>query len=410
MARRNLSRSLFRLIRCISMTQLNESAAPPPLLESSARLRVAPAPTEPGLESARALASPEPVVKMSAAHLIFIVLGAMVFLYLARPVVLPVFLASVAGMTLKPLIRWLSGYRVPPAFSAAVVLVLLISTSGIGFFYLGQPAMRWMNEAPQHMTELRQRTQKLFPRLERFSQAAAAVNNLGATKDERKEEQKNAPTVEVRDARGASVILNWTGTLLVGIAETLVLIYLLLASGDLFMQKLVHIMPTLSDKKRAVEMSHEVQRNISNYLFSVSLINVGLGVFAGTGLYLIGVPNAAMWGMILTLFNYVPYFGPVLGMLLLGMVGLISFDTVWLSVLPFSWYLLLHLVEANLVTPMVLGRRFTLNPVVIFISLIFWTWLWGVPGALLSVPILVSIKAIAERVPALAHVNEFLTS
>ena len=391
------------------MTQLNEPAAPP-LLESSARLRAAAAPTEPGLESARALASPEPVGKMSAAHLIFILLGAMVFLYLARPVVLPVFLASVAGMTLKPLIRWLSGCRVPPAFSAAVVLVLLISTSGIGFFYLGQPAMRWMNEAPQHMTELRQRTQKLFPRLERFSQAAAAVNNLGATKDERKEEQKNAPTVEVRDARGASVILNWTGTLLVGIAETLVLIYLLLASGDLFMQKLVHIMPTLSDKKRAVEMSHEVQRNISNYLFSVSLINVGLGVFAGTGLYLIGVPNAAMWGMILTLFNYVPYFGPVLGMLLLGIVGLISFDTVWLSVLPFSWYLLLHLVEANLVTPMVLGRRFTLNPVVIFISLIFWTWLWGVPGALMSVPILVSIKAIAERVPALAHVNEFLTS
>ncbi len=323
------------------MTQLNEPAAASPILESSARLRAAAVPTEPGLESAPALATTQPVVKTSVAQIILILLGAVVYLYLARPVVLPVFLASVAGMTLKPLIRWLSGYRVPPAFSAAVVLVLLISTSGIGFFYPGQPALRWMNEAPQHMTELRQRTQKLFPCLERFSQEAAAVNNLGATKEERKEEQKNAPTLEVRDGRGASVIRNWTGTLLVGIAEILVLIYLLLASGDLFMQKLVHIMPTLSDKKRAVEMSHEIQRNISNYLFSVSLINIGLGVFAGAGLYLIGVPNTAIWGMLLTL---------------------------------------------------------------------FWTWLWGVPGALLSVPVLVSIKAIAERVPALAHVNEFLTN
>ena len=122
-----------------------------------------------------------------------------------------------------------------------------------------------------------------------------------------------------------------------------------------------------------------------------------------------GVPNAAMWGVIVAVLNFVPYFGPVAGVIVLATVGLFTFDTVWKGLLPPAWYLLLHLLEANLVTPVLLGRRFTLNPVIIFVSLIFWTWLWGVPGALLSVPILVSIKVVCDRVPAMSHVSELLS-
>jgi len=183
----------------------------------------------------------------------------------------------------------------------------------------------------------------------------------------------------------------------------------LLASGDLFLQKLVRVMPTLRDKKRAVEISHEIQQNISNYLFSVSLINIGLGLIVSGGLYFMGVPNASMWGIIVAGLNFVPYFGPVAGVIVLGMVGLLTFDTMWKELLPPAWYLLLHLLESNLVTPVLLGRRLTLNPVVIFVSLIFWTWLWGVPGALLSVPLLVSIKVVCDRVPAMSSVSELLS-
>jgi predicted PurR-regulated permease PerM len=168
-------------------------------------------------------------------------------------------------------------------------------------------------------------------------------------------------------------------------------------------------MPTLHDKKSAVEISHEIQQNISNYLFSVSLINIGLGIVVSGGLYFMGVPNAAMWGMLVALLNFVPYFGPAAGIILLAAVGLLTFDTLWQAVLPPAWYLLLHLLEANLITPVLLGRRFTLNPVVVFVSLIFWTWLWGVSGALLSVPILVSIKVICDRVPAMSPVSELLS-
>jgi predicted PurR-regulated permease PerM len=296
--------------------------------------------------------------------------------------------------------------RIPPAVSAALVLCLLVSGVSWGFFQLGRPAVTWMNEAPQHMAELRQRVQKISPRLTRFNQAAVAVSNLGATE----EGEKKPTVVEVKTSRVPSSLINWTGVVLAGIGETLVLLYLLLASGDMFLQKLVRVMPTLRDKKRAVEISHEIQQNISNYLFSVALINLGLGLVVSGGLYFMGVPNPAMWGMLVALLNFVPYFGPVAGIILLGTVGLLTFDTVWQAVLPPAWYLVLHLLEANLITPVLLGRRFTLNPVVIFVSLIFWTWLWGVPGALLSVPILVSIKVVCDRVPAMSHVSELLTS
>jgi len=327
------------------------------------------------------------------------------FLYFARPVILPIFLACVGGMTLKPLIRWLSQYHIPPAFSSAVVLLLLVAGLTVGFIQLGHPALTWLSEAPKHMTELKQKGQKLFPRVARFSQAAAAVNNLGATE----EDQKKLPAVELQASR-VPTIVNWTGTFLAGLGETLVLLYLILASGDLFLQKLVRVMPTLYDKQQAVDISNEIQQQISNYLLSVSLINLGLGLIVGGGLYWLGVPNAAMWGMLIALLNFVPYFGPLAGIGLLAIVGLLTFDSLWRGLLPPAWYLLLHLLESNFITPVLLGRRFTLNPVVIFVSLIFWTWLWGLPGALLSVPILVSIKVICERVPSLSYVSELLTS
>src|ERR1041385_6845109 len=259
--------------------------------------------------------------KTTPVQIVLIVLSVIAFLYFARPVVLPLFLACVAGMALKPLIRWLSYCHISPALSAAVVLCLLVTGITVGFFQLGRPALAWSNEAPQHMTELRQRFLKVFPRLARFSQAAAGVNNLGAPKEEKKEEQKKSPTVEVKDSRGTSSILNWTGTFLAGIGETLVLLYLLLASGDMFLQKLVRVMPTMHDKKRAVEISHEIQQNISNYLFSVSLINIGLGLLVSGGLYFMGVPNAALWGVLVAVLNFVPYFGPVAGVIVLAAIG-----------------------------------------------------------------------------------------
>ncbi len=402
------SRSLPRIVRAnFSIKRPEEpSTAAEPFAPSAGTPEV-PVDAAPEGDLPSVQASAAATAKTAPLQIVLVALGLIAFLFFARAVVLPLFLACVAGMALKPLIRWLGYWHLPPALSAAFVLLLLVAVVGVGFFQLGRPALTWMNEAPLHMTALRQRVQKLFPRIARISQAATAVNNLGATAAE---QQGAPPTVEVKDSRGTSAFVNWTGSVLAGAGETLVVLYLLLASGDLFLQKLVRVMPTLHDKKRAVEISHEIQENISKYLFSVSLINIVLGALVSAGLYVLGVPNALMWGMLVAVLNFVPYFGPVAGVLLLATVGFLTFDTLGTGLLPAAWYLLLHLLEANLLTPVVLGHRFTLNPVVIFVSLIFWTWLWGVPGALLSVPILVSIKVVCDRVAALSAVSELLGS
>jgi len=345
--------------------------------------------------------------RITAVQVMLLVLGSMAFLYFARPVVLPVVIAVMAATTLKPLIRGLAFLGLPTVPSAILVFTVLLAAAGVAFFEVGRPAIAWMDDAPEHMADLRTRAKRLFPNAERMTNAVNAVNQLAAPAPKKDDRQK-VETVEIHDQRGASSILNWTGTALAGLGEVLVLIYLVLSSGDMFMQKLVRIMPSLREKKRAVEVTREIQSNIAVYLFSVTGINVVLGTIAGIGFYFMGLPKPAMWGMLIALLNYVPYFGPVVGVMLVGAAGFLSFDTVGLALMPGAWFLLLHLVESNFVTPILLGRRFTLNPVAIFISLMFWFWLWGIPGALLSVPILVSIKSVCDRFPKAELVSEFI--
>jgi predicted PurR-regulated permease PerM len=268
--------------------------------------------------------------------------------------------------------------------------------------------VRWIDDAPEHVTEVKARMQKLFPNALRMTHAVATVDDLAAAPGDKKDSLKKAQTLEIKDQRGSTSILDWTETFLAGLGEVLVLIYLILASGDLFTHKLVRVMPTLRDKKRALEITREIQQNISNYLFAVTLINVCLGTVVAAGLWMMGVPRPAMWGMLAALFNYVPYFGPVVVIILLAAAGLMSFDSLWQGLQPAAWYLALHLLESNLVTPILLGKRFTLNPVAIFVSLVFWLWLWGVPGALLSVPILVLVKAVCDRLPRASSISELI--
>lgn len=367
--------------------------------------------------AAAAELSPEPILpvplgqraapRINAVQVVILILASIAFLYFARPVVLPVIIAVMAATTLGPLMRGLAHLRVPPVPSAILVFVLLLTVAAVAFVEVGRPAIAWMDDAPQHVADLRVRAERLFPNAHRMTDAVNAVNQLAAS-PAKKDPRQKVETVEVHDQRGASYLLNWTGTALAGIGEVLVLIYLMLSSGDMFMQKLVRVMPSLREKKRAVEVTREIQTNISVYLFSVTGINIVLGTAAAVGFYVMGLPKAAMWGMLAALFNYVPYFGPVVGMILVGAAGFLSFDSVGLAVMPGIWYLLLHLVESNFVTPILLGRRFTLNPVAIFISLMFWFWLWGIPGALLSVPILVSIKSVCDRFPKAELVSEFI--
>jgi predicted PurR-regulated permease PerM len=340
-----------------------------------------------------------------AAQIFVIVMGSIVFGYIARPVVLPLLLAWVAAMTLKPPVNWLRACHLPTSLSAAIVIGFFLIILGFGGVWLGRPAVGWAKSAPEKIPQLKEKFRNVLQPVLRFSDAAASVGNLDATPG-----STNAvPSVAVKDNRTVVAMVTWTRSLLAGIGEAIVLTFLLLASGDTFMQKLAEAIPNRQHKKRAVEISREIQHSISNYLFTVSLVNAGLGCAVGTVLWLLGLPNAAMWGGVAAILNFLPFFGPIVGIGVVGLAGLLAFDTFGGALLPVTAYLGLHLVESYLVTPFALGQRFRLNRIIIFVAFIFFVWLWGVIGALLAVPLLVSMKIICERVPALLPAAKFLS-
>jgi len=217
-----------------------------------------------------------------------------------------------------------------------------------------------------------------------------------------------APTVTVTAPSLGARLLNRATDLGASSPVTVILLFFLLASGDLFLRKLIRVLPRLEDKRRAVDIARQVERDISGYLGTVTTINLGLGAAVAICFTLIGVPTPLLWGAMVACTNFVPYLGPAINYGVFAMVGLLTFDTVPRMLAPAGLFLVLNVLEAYLVTPMVLGKRLTLNPVMLFVGLTFWGWLWGIVGAILAVPILVVCKIFCDHIEALAPIGEFL--
>jgi predicted PurR-regulated permease PerM len=331
-------------------------------------------------------------------------LGFVAFLYFARPFLLPIMLALVLNFLLKPLVLALSRLRIPEPVGAAFVMAAVSLVVWFTVSQFSKPLVLWIDRAPESLRSIKQKLHDFTRPAERLTKAAETVQDMTKTTPE-----EVTTKVEVHTSPLKDNLVSYAKSFLVIGLETGVLLYFLLASGDLFMQKLVRILPTLRDKKMAVEISNEVQQNISRFLFTVTVINIFLGVVVGFAMWVLGMANPVLWGAVAGLRKFIPYFGPLCGTIILAMAGLLTFESVGQALLPPLCYISLHALESNFVTPLILGRRLTLNPVVIFISLIFWTWLWGIPGVLLSIPILMIIKILCEHFKPLSSVGEFLS-
>jgi predicted PurR-regulated permease PerM len=191
-------------------------------------------------------------------------------------------------------------------------------------------------------------------------------------------------------------------------AAGLVLAMFLLASGNLFYEKLVAALPTFSDKRRAVKTVRDVERQISRYFLTITLINAGLGVCVFMALYAIGFDNPAMWGALAFCLNFLPFVGALIGAAGVAAYGVIASDTLLSGLLPAAVYLCLTTLEGQFLTPSILGRRLELNTVSVFLTVIIWGWLWGIPGALMAVPFLVMVKVICDNVASLSVFGSFL--
>ena len=325
-------------------------------------------------------------------------------LKLASEVFIPLAVALILRTLFASVIRGASRFYIPEPVSAAVVLLACIGTIGFGIYQLAVPATEWMAKFPQSMRQIEVKLRGVKQSVQKLSKASEQVEKLAEVGSAGDKTQK----VEVKRVSIGASLLQPTQAFLVGAGVTLVLLYFLLASGDLFLRKLVSALPSLHDKKLAVEISHQIEHDVSKYLLAITIVNALFGAAIASAMYFLGLPNPILWGVMAGFLHFIPFLGAMIGITVVTMVGLVTIDSLtMIALVPIS-YLALNLLEEYIVLPLVIGRRLLLNTVVIFLWLIFWGWLWGIPGALIAVPLLAIVKIICEHVESLSPIAEFL--
>lgn len=380
----------------LSNRTMNDRAAPPSV-------------EPPEGESPEQEARPVDVVRFSGVP-DFVLTGLFVLaifytLYFTRDVLLPIVLAILLTLVLTPAMRLLVRLRVPRPLGAALVVAALLGLLGFGVNLLFDPAAQWLAKAPDTFRDIERKLRNFKRSVERVSKAAEKVEEIAKVDPAGK-----APAVTVAtEPTLMRRILAGTQHALIAAASTIVLLYFLLAAGDMFLRKLVKVMPTFANKKKAVGVARTVQDEMGSYLFTITCINTGLGIATGVAMWLLGMPNPALWGVMAAVFNFVPYLGALTSLIVLSFVAVITFDGVAQALAVPATFFALTVVEGQILTPIITGRRLTLNPVVIFLAMLFWGWLWGMIGALIAVPIVMTFKIICDHVESLAPLGEFLS-
>jgi len=343
--------------------------------------------------------------RSTAATTALVALATLYGVYFARELLLPITAAYFLKLVLTPLVRWLRRRGVPEGLGAALVLGATVATAGLSAYQLIEPANEWFARAPKILRQASAELRVWKKPVENLTRAANQVEAMTEVSP-----GNGTPPVEVRGPSLASLLFESTSNFVATALATLVLLYLLLASGDLFLRKAITILPRLEDKVAAVDLSRELEQNISSYLLTVSLINLGLGVVVGVCMHWLEMPNPYLWGMMVAILNFVPYLGPLASIFILTVAAYVTFDDLGRALLVGGVYFGVNGLESYFVTPAILGRRMSMNPVAIFIAMMFFGWAWGIYGLLLAVPILAMIKQLCEHVEPLNAVSELISA
>lgn len=331
------------------------------------------------------------------------VLAVLYTLRAEREFFLPLVLGVLLYLLLRPAVRALARMGVRESIGGGVVMLALVAALGLGAYALSYPAATWLARAPASLQQVQQRLRPLAQRVQRLTRTAAEMERITTVAAPGPPAQ-----VAVKEPSLGEQLFGGMQTAVAGAVVALTLAYFLLASGDLFLRKVVQALPRLSDRKRAVEIAHEMERHISSYLFYTTVMNVAFGVGIGLLLWALRMPNPALWGVVAGVTKFVPYLGGLVCTVVLALASLLAFDHLWRALLIPGVFLAVDTVHGNFVLPALLGRRFTLNAPVVFVGLVFWFFVWGVVGALLAVPLMAALKIVCERVEGLGRIAIFL--
>ena len=326
-------------------------------------------------------------------------------IYFMRAILLPLVLAVMLSYLLRPIVRAFARARIPAGVSSAAILIGALTVIGYGASYLAAPAAGWLQKAPYSFQQLQAKLSPLRQPMQQVAQASGEIEKLTTPPDAAPAKQ----TVELKRHPLADLVLVRTPEFITGAVLLLILLYFLLAYDGVFLGKVIRLLPNFADKKRAVCIANEIEDHISRYLFTISIINLCLGAAVGTAVGLLGLRNPVMWGALVATLNFVPYIGALTGIVCVTLGAVLSFNSFSYALVFPGVYLLLATLEGNFVTPWVMGKSLTLNPVLILLSLTFWGWMWGIAGIILAVPILATFKIFCAHLEPMQPIAEFLS-
>jgi len=342
-------------------------------------------------------AEPAPLPPRPRAPIALVVLATLAVgftLWAAQDVVLPVLLAAFFALVGNPIIRTLRRLRLPRFLAALIVLLGGLAAAGALGTQLWQPASVWFREAP---SELRQLAPKLREWTKPVQEANRAAENFARAAGG---ETGKRPQI-VRTAQDDPYrMLTTTPRLLASILAVVLLTFFFMVYGENLQRQAIALLSSRQQKKFTVDILHSIEREVSRYVLTISVINTVVGLIFATALYLLKMPlsEAMLWGTLVALLNFAPYVGPLIGVVMMLLVGFITFDEPLYTLLPAGIYLVLHTLEGQIITPIILGRRMALSPLVLILALMLFGWAWGIIGLLLAVPLLVCVKLVLARV------------
>jgi predicted PurR-regulated permease PerM len=341
-------------------------------------------PAATAFETEKAQDAPEALAEI-ARRLLHVATSILVLLsvytvYVSSPVLIPLTLAVLITMLLAPLMRLFDGLRLPRPLSAAFVMAMMVAILGGGAYGLSDPAQEWLQKLPESGGKI----DKMLRSIRRpLTQIQQATERLSSATD--KEKAASPQKVEIATPSLTERLVGGSAQIAAAISVIFVLVFFLLSAGDTFLRKLVSVIPTLKDKKRTVEIIRSIESDISFYLVMMLLINIGLGAGVAIITALLGIPDPLLWGALTIILSFVPYVGEMAIAVTLFVISMVTFDTLGQAIVAPGLYVVL-MSAVHLTIPIVVRRRLLLNPVAVFIAIIFLGWIWGIPGALARSP------------------------
>jgi predicted PurR-regulated permease PerM len=307
---------------------------------------------------------------------------------ITKSLLVPLVLAGFIGLALNPIVAAAARWRIPRWLAAVVVMALLGTGMVTAVGTLSTPALNWFHEAPAAMRAF---APKIKPMTQQIEAASRATQTLVGGAVTRAAQQPNTFAFTAWD------IVATAPKIIASVLTVALLVFFFLVYGDEILRRAVEISPTFAYKRHTVSIVRSIQVEVSSYLLLTAAINVTLGLVTSAMLYLYGVPDPLLWGCFATVANFIPYVGAISTTTVLAVVGALHFQELGPALLPAATFAGITAVEGNMITPMLQGRRSRLSPVAILLWLLIWGWIWGIPGAILAVPMLTCVKLITAK-------------